>query len=168
VPEYPPAESRTSLLGAVFHPATLRDFARAGLRHSAVAHETTRLLDRHVASGATTPRELSRELPALLADPLTALTADDWLQVARDLIASTEDAFGIRRLMPLIDEADERMASMLFRSIAAGSQTAEQLLGRARELREQADDRSLLLVIRHTSLVIADRYELAAKRKLEQ
>jgi hypothetical protein len=82
------------------------------------------------------------------------------------VIASTEDAFGMRRLMPLVNEADERMASMLFRSIAAGSQTAEQLLGRARELRGQADDRSLLLVMRHTSLVIADRYELAAKRKL--
>ena len=156
---------RTSPHGTIFDAATLLNFVRAGLCHSAVSDEVTRLLDDHVARGRTTPVELSQKLHPILVEPLTTMTDEDWLQVARDLIADTESVLDVRPLGELPGESDERLAADLLRRIATSSQTAEELLGRARELRAEAAQQEVY-GLRKTAFALADRYELAAKRKL--
>ncbi len=90
---------RTSPHGTIFDAATLLDFVRSGLCHSAVSDEVTQILDDHVARGRTTPMGLSQKLHPILIEPLTTMTDGDWLQVARDLIADTESVLDVRPLV---------------------------------------------------------------------
>src|SRR5579863_5349097 len=156
---------RTSPHGTIFDAATLLDFVRSGLCHSAVSDEITQLLDDHVARGRTTPMELSQKLHPILVEPLATMTDEGWLRFARDLVADTESVLDVRPLGELPGESDEQLATDLLRRIATSSQTAEELLGRARELRAEAAQQDVH-GSRDTAFALADRYELAAKRKL--
>jgi hypothetical protein len=156
---------RISPHGTIFDAATLLDFVRSGLCHSAVSDEVTQLMDDHMVCGRTTPMGLSQKLHPILLEPLTTMTDEDWLQVARDLIADTESVLDVRPLGEMPGESDEQLAADLLRRIATSSQTAEELLGRARELRAEAAHQDVY-GLRKTAFALADRYELAAKRKL--
>jgi hypothetical protein len=156
-----PPETRTSGLGTLFDPETLRDFLRAALRHPAVSDAVAQLGFESVAAGRTTPSQLSEKLRPLLEEALATATDADFLTIACDVIADAADALGVRPLHGLIDPRDEQMAADMQRTVYEGNQTPEELRARARELRDQAA-LSDLHGVRGAALAMAERKELVA------
>jgi hypothetical protein len=105
--------------------------------------------------------QLSEKLRPILEEPLTAATDEDWLLLARDLIADMESVLELRPL-PSLPEGDEELAAMMQRRIHDSTQSADQLRARACELRRQADEFVDIVGIRDACLALADRYDQAA------
>jgi hypothetical protein len=67
------------------------------------------------------------------------------------------------RRWPKLREEDQWLIELMEELLADPRQSSDQLMARARELRAEAEHDD---VYRETTLVLADRYELAARARL--
>lgn len=88
------ADVRRGEWGSPFPTELVRDFIHNALRHSAAADMVSEYIF-EIATGAhEPPPDMSQALQVAIGEVLSAATAADWEQVARDLLADAHDCIG--------------------------------------------------------------------------
>jgi len=88
------ADVRRGEWGSPFPTELVRDFIHNALRHSAAADMVSEYIF-EIATGADEPPpDMSQALQVAIGEVLSAATAADWEQVARDLLADAHDCIG--------------------------------------------------------------------------